>query len=76
MQLVFGTPAMMPSLQSPTNGRLKAEHPLGQLIRLKALSEMQAILRNTSVGLDWEDPISVPAGDLMLVIQMALQRLG
>ncbi len=44
--------------------------------RPKALSEMQAILRNTSVALDWEDPIIVPAGDLMLVVQMALQRLG
>ncbi len=37
---------------------------------------MQAILRNTSVGLDWEDPIAVPAGDLLLIVQMAMQRLG
>jgi hypothetical protein len=43
--------------------------------RLKALSEIQAVLRSTSVGCDWEDPVCVPAGDLVLVAQMALQRL-
>jgi len=44
--------------------------------RLKALSELQAVLRSTSVALDGESPICVPAGDLVLVFQMALQRLG
>ena len=44
--------------------------------RLKALSELQAVLRSTSVALDWESPVCVPAGDLVLVFQMALQRLG
>ena len=44
--------------------------------RLKALSELQAVLRSTSVGLDWESPVCVPAGDLVLVLQMAMQRLG
>ena len=44
--------------------------------RLKALSELQAVLRSTSVGLDWESPVCVPAGDLVLVMQMAMQRLG
>ncbi len=44
--------------------------------RLKALSELQCVLRSTGVGIDWEDPISVPAGDLLLIVQMAMQRLG
>ena len=44
--------------------------------RLKAQSELQAVLRSTSVGLDWESPVCVPAGDLVLVMQMAMQRLG
>ena len=44
--------------------------------RLKALSELQAVLRSTSVGLNWESPVCVPAGDLVLVMQMAIQRLG
>jgi len=44
--------------------------------RLKALSELQAVLRSTPAGLNWESPICVPAGDLVLVMQMAMQRLG
>ena len=44
--------------------------------QLKALSELQAVLRSTSAALDWESPVCVPAGDLVLVFQMALQRLG
>ncbi len=40
------------------------------------MSEMLAILRNTSVDLDWEDPVAVPAGDLLLIVQMTMQRLG
>lgn len=44
--------------------------------RLKALAELQAVLRTHGNGIDWNDPISVPAGDLVLVVQLALQRLG
>ena len=44
--------------------------------RLKALSKLQTVLRSTSVGLDWKSPVCVPAGDLVLVMQMAMQRLG
>ena len=45
-------------------------------LALKALSELQAVLRSTPAGLNWESPICVPAGDLVLVMQMAMQRLG
>lgn len=43
--------------------------------RLKALAEVQVLLRQTSAGTDWEEMVSVPAGDLVLIAQMALQRL-
>ena len=43
--------------------------------RLKALAELQAVLRSHSNGIDWEHSIHVPAGDLVLVLQLAMQRL-
>ena len=53
-----------------------AEQP-GRLAsaRLKALAELQAVLRSHSNGIDWEQSIHVPAGDLVLVLQLAMQRL-
>lgn len=44
--------------------------------RLKALAELQTVLRSHTNGIDWDHPIAVPAGDLVLVLQLALQRLG
>lgn len=43
---------------------------------LKALAEIQCILRATPVGADWEDPVVVPAGDLVLLVRMAMRRLS
>ena len=51
--------------------RLKAQGS-----RLKALSEVQSILRNTSVGIFGDVPVCVPAGDQVLIVQMAMLRLG
>jgi hypothetical protein len=44
--------------------------------RLKALAELQAVLRHSSCGVEWDSPIAVPAGDLVLVMQLAMGRLG
>ena len=44
--------------------------------RLKALAELQAVLRHSSCGVEWDAPITVPTGDLVLVLQLALQRLS
>ena len=44
--------------------------------RLKALAELQAVLRGSSCGVEWDSPITVPAGDLVLVMQLALGRLS
>ncbi len=59
-------------------GKLHAIERKGILgaARLKALAEVQAILRNKSIGIDWEDGVTIPAGDLLLIVQMAMQRLG
>ena len=43
--------------------------------RLKALAEVQALLRQTPAGTGWEEMVNVPAGDLLLVVQMAMARL-
>jgi len=43
--------------------------------RLKALAEVQALLRQTPAGTRWEATVNVPAGDLLLIVQMAMARL-
>jgi hypothetical protein len=43
--------------------------------RLKALAELQAVMRNQSNGVAWDAPITVPVGDLVLVVQLAMERL-
>ncbi|QVV66763.1 hypothetical protein [Synechococcus sp. LA31] len=43
--------------------------------RLKALAELQAVLRSQSNGVAWDAPITVPVGDLVLVVQLAMERL-
>ena len=44
--------------------------------RLKALTEVMAVLRSSPTGVAWDEPIAVPAGDLVLLMQMVLQRLS
>jgi len=73
--LVVGDDASIAS--GVADGLMQLQEQPGRLAaaRLKALAEMQAVLRNSSCGLDWDAPITVPAGDLVLVMQLALQRL-
>jgi hypothetical protein len=39
------------------------------------LAQLQAVLRSHSNGIDWDHPIAVPSDDLVLVVQLAIQRL-
>ena len=73
--LVAGHEASIRSGVADGLSKIQAEE-ITAAARLKALRELQAVLKSTSVALDWESPICVPAGDLALVFQMALQRLG
>jgi hypothetical protein len=59
------------------DGLMQLQDQSGRLAaaRLKALAELQAVLRSSSCGVEWGDAISVPVGDLVLVMQLALQRL-
>lgn len=54
---------------------LKHEGGLGGA-RLKALAEVQSILRSVSVGVEPSEMVQVPAWHLVLIMKMAMQRLG